>query len=130
MGEGSVKRSLKFSDGEKLPFRYKVFSLIGAGLRKDLPSIFSILESLKFELPFTLQVLEQLSHDILMARKDSNPLIHLDLAEGLKKIAEQTGAGVWQKLAEGAHTLRFISNPGINLLFQVQTLLVDTFIGA
>jgi DNA polymerase-3 subunit delta' len=127
MGEGSVGRSLAYAIGGKLSHRDKVYSMIESGLRKDLPSIFSILETVKADLPLVLRILEQLTHDILMANQVPDRLIHCDLTEGLKKIAGKAGKSTWQKLAQGTHSLRSRLSTSINVQFHVQTLFVETF---
>ena len=128
MGEGSVGRSLAYSNGGKLPHRDKVFSILESGARKDLPSVFSILDTLKAELTFTLMVLEQILHDILLVRSTPQSLIHIDLTERIHTLSAKRGVAVWKKLAEGVHSLR-AANTSINLQFHIQSLLATSFHG-
>lgn len=129
MGEGSVGKALLYWGSGRIGLRDKVFSLIAAGVQRDLSSIFSTITSLEKELPLALRFLEQLLHDLLIIRHESSRMINIDLAESLRKTSEKLSTASWTKLSAGTRTLnsRIRGSLRINLAFHVQALFVESF---
>jgi DNA polymerase-3 subunit delta' len=128
MGEGSVGRALAYWGSGRIGLRDKVFALITAGVQRDLPSIFSTVDSLEKELPVALRFLEQLLHDLLIVRHESARMINIDLADSIRKLSEKMSPDSWSRLSAGTRTLN--SRRGslrINLTFHVQALFVEAF---
>jgi len=128
MGEGSVGRAIQFLGSGKIGLRDKMLSLITAGVRKDLPSIFSVAASVEKELPLGLRFLDHLVHDLLIVRHDPSRMINLDSLEIIQSTREKMRDDTWSRLSNGlrALTARYESH-NINLLFHVQTLFVEAF---
>jgi DNA polymerase-3 subunit delta' len=128
MGEGSVGRAIQYLGAGRIGLRDKMLSLISAGVRRDLPSIFSIASSVEKELPLGLRFLDHLVHDFLIVRHDPSRMINLDLEEIIKNTREKMSDESWTKLSNGLRALlaRYESI-NINLLFHTQALFVEAF---
>lgn len=130
MGEGSVGRAIGYLASNKLGLRDRVCALLDAGLKKDLPSVFSITSSVDKELPLVLRFLEQLLHDVMMVRHSPDRLINSDLAESLRQTSARSSPVTLQRLSMGVRKLNERGpSSRINLQFHLQTLFVETFFG-
>lgn len=131
MGEGSVGRAILYWGSGRIGLRDKVFSLIAAGVQRDLPSIFSIVMSIEKELPLAMRFLEQLLHDLLIVRHEPSRMINIDLAESMQKMSGKVSTRSWSRLSAGTRTINARRGSlKINLAFHVQTVFVEAFFGA
>ncbi len=131
MGEGSIGRAIGYCGSAKLALRDKVCALLEAGVRRDLPSAFSLISSIEKELPTGLRFLDQIIHDVLMTRHSPDRIIHVDLIDTLRRIGDKVSVEALHKLSLGARSLGNLSvSSRLNLPFHVQTLFVETFFGA
>jgi DNA polymerase-3 subunit delta' len=132
MGEGSIGRADRYWRSGKLALRDKVFSLLVAGVQKDLPSIFLTITSLEKEnkdLPLGLRFLEHMLHDVIMAQHDPSRMINVDIVEDLKTVSQKMSVASRFKLMHGVRGLIGLhQSVRINLPFHVQNLFVETFI--
>ena len=131
MGEGSVGRAISYLGSGKIGLRDKAFLLLQSGIRRDLPSIFSILSSFEKELTLGIRFLVQILFDLFVVGHASDRVIHMDLLESLRQLHVQAPMPVLYKLSVGARELLDSgSTSNINLPFHVQHLFVQTFFGS
>lgn len=128
MGEGSVGRAIGYLGAGKLGLRDKVVSLIKSGVRKDLPSVFSIVNAVEKELRLGLRFLVQLLFDLIVVSHSPDRIIHMDLLEDIRQLRSQVQMDVLYKLSVGARRILDLSpSANINFPFHVQNLFVETF---
>jgi len=128
MGEGSVGRAIEYLGAGRIGLRDKILTLLNAGVRRDLPSIFSIISSIDKELPLGLRFLDHLVHDLLIVRHAPDRMINIDIADSIKNLRDRMSDEIWLRLSNGLRSLvsRY-DNHHINLVFHVQTLFVEAF---
>lgn len=131
MAEGSVGRAIRFWGSGKLGLRDRVLSVLDSGVQGDVPALLSLTASLDKELPLSLMLLEQLLHDLLMLQYDPSRMIHLDLRDSLSQLQPKLMGEARQRLVGGLRALNArVRSSRINVLFHVQTYLVESFLGS
>ena len=106
MSEGSVGRAVQYLGAGRLALRDKVFSFLRLALEKNVPGLFSSVDSAEKELPLALRFLEQLVHDVIMVRTQPSRVIHDDLRDDLGRMRDQTKLELWHKLLDEVRELR------------------------
>jgi DNA polymerase III subunit delta' len=128
MGEGSVGRSLSYSETGRLGLRDRVFGLLQLALAGDLPGLFSAIDSIGQDLPLALRFVEHLLHDVLMISIDPDRLINLDLREGVQRLQAGTDLSSWVQLGQGVREARERYRwTSINLAFRMKALFAEAF---
>lgn len=128
LSEGSVGRAVQYLGAGRLAFRDKVFGFLRLALEKNVPGLFSSIDSVEKELPLALRFLEQLAHDVIMVRTLPDHVLNDDLREDLVKLRDRTPSEeVWHKLLEGVRELREKIRSRIFLPFHIKNLFAQTF---
>jgi hypothetical protein len=90
--------------------------------------LFSSIDAVEKELPLVLRFLEQLVHDIIMARSSPSRVIHSDLAEDLGKMRDKRAdEEVWHLMLKNVRALREKIRARVALPFQVKNLFAQAF---
>ncbi len=127
MSEGSIGRAVQYMGAGRLAFRDKTFNLLRLALEKNVPGLFSSIDAIEKELPLALRFLEQLVHDIIMARPSPSRIIHKDLEGELGKLREKRDEKTWHKLLSEVRALREKIRSRVHLPFQVKNLFAQAF---
>ena len=125
MSEGSIGRAVQYMGAGRLAFRDKVFGFLRLALEKNVPGLFSSIDSIEKELPLALRFLEQIVHDIIMV--STSPIIHTDLAQEFGKMRVQREEEVWHQMLTSVRELREKIRSRVHLPFQVKNLFAQTF---
>jgi DNA polymerase-3 subunit delta' len=129
MGEGSVGRSLSYSDAGKLGLRDRVFALLQQALDGEIPGVFSAIDGIGKELPLGLRFTEHLLHDFLMVSTDPSRIINTDLKDEVQRLGGKAKLSVWLKFSDGLRKVvaLYHRSTSINLPFHVKALFAETF---
>lgn len=131
LGEGSVGRSVQYWTSGRLSLRDKVFSLLEYGLKRDLVSLFSAVDSIGQSLPLGLRFLGHLLLDLRMIRINPARVINSDLAAELQRVGGSLDDATWHRLVADLRRVRAQHRAAkIALPFHVKTLLASIFVGS
>lgn len=127
MGEGSVGNAIRYWGAGRLNLRDQILSVLQSALIKDVPDFFSAIDAIEQDLPLALKFLEQIVHDVLVVRVDTEKVIHSDRLNDLKDIGKKTSMGTWCELSKKIKSLQSKSQiTRLNLPFHLKTILVET----
>jgi DNA polymerase-3 subunit delta' len=130
MGEGSVGRAISYLGGGRLALRDRVLVVLQLALDRDVPSLFSTIDSISTDLPLALRFVEHLLYDLLIVATFPDRMINLDQREAVRKLREAAKLSVWAKLGGEVRRIRErYRSTRINLSFHVKTLFAETFVG-
>ena len=127
MAEGSLGKALLYLASGRLALREKMLRLLQLGPQKDLPSLFSTVDTAGSDLLLGLTFLDQLLRDLVVLPHDPSQLINVDLLNELTRVRETLGSSNMETLREGTRQLRHVSSRPINLAFHLKTLLANSF---
>ncbi len=131
IGEGSVGRSVQYWTSGRLGLRDKVFTLLEYGLKRDLGSLFSAVDSMGAALPLGLRFLGHLLLDVRMVQIDPARVINSDMLEELRRVGKALSADTWYRLVSELRRVRVqIHTTKIALPFHVKTLFATIFVGS
>ena len=129
MGEGSIGRAIRYWGSGRLGLRDLVVKVLQLALDRDLPSLFASVDKMEQDLVQALKFLEQLLHDVLIARVDPMRVIHADKTDEILDMAKRAGLPAWVKLSGKVRALQSqYRSTKLNLSFHVKTILVESFI--
>jgi DNA polymerase-3 subunit delta' len=129
MGEGSVGRAIYYWGSGRLALRDQVMKLLHAAVERDWPSVFSLVDSLEKDVPLALKFLDQVLHDVLIARVDLGRVINADCVDGLAVMEKKVPVTVWSQLARRVRALQVqYRTSRLYLPFQIKTILIESFI--
>jgi DNA polymerase-3 subunit delta' len=127
LAEGSVGRAVQLASSNRLNLRDRVVEILRAGIRRDLSSLFSIVDELGDDLILGLRFLELLVQDLLVVSHAPAKLINVDLASLLSELSNTLGPKsetLWFELRQvrSSH-----SAARINLTFHLKAALATVF---
>jgi len=129
MGEGSAGRAVYYWGSGKLILRDQVIRVLQSALDKDLPSLFSSIDTMNRDLVLAIKFLEQILHDILIVSVDPKKVIHSDRLEDLEKLGKRAPLLVWFKLARKVKDLQVRHQATkLNIPFHFKTILVESLL--
>lgn len=129
MGEGSAGRAVDYCSAGKLSLRDQVVKVLHASVERDLPSVFSLVDSMKNDLELAMQFTEQLLHDVLIAKLDPMRAINADVIDTIVALEAKAPSATWIKLARKIGALRHSSSRvTLNLTFQLKTVFAESFV--
>lgn len=124
LADGSVGRAVQYWGSGRLTLRDKVFALLKLGLKRDLLSLFSAVESLGQELPLGLRFLATLLLDLRMILHAPDLVTNRDLSEELGEIARSLSDTTWHAITVDLRRIQTLSRTThIALPFHVKTML-------
>lgn len=128
MSEGSVGRAIQYWGSGRIKLRDQVLKILQSALDRDLPSLFASVGDIEKDLVVALKLLEQVLHDVLMARVYPVGIINVDRTEDILSIGKRGSLKVWVNLASRVHGLESqYRTTKLNLPFQFKTILTETF---
>jgi hypothetical protein len=131
IGEGSVGRAVQYWTSGRLSLRDKVFSLLEYGLKRDLVSLFSAVDSIGPALPLGLRFFGQLLLDVRMIRIDPARVLNSDMHAELQRVGPALNEATWHRLVADLRRVRVQQRTTyISLPFHVKTLLATIFVGS
>jgi hypothetical protein len=97
-------------------------------VERDLPALFSLVDSMDQDLELTLRLLDQALHDVLIVCVDPKRVINVDLVADLTTIGKRASVKVWSQLARKVKTLQSqYRTTRLHLSFQIKTILIESF---
>jgi DNA polymerase-3 subunit delta' len=127
MGEGSVGDAIRYWGAGRLTLRDQILNVLQLALKKDLPLLFSAVDTLDRDLLLALKFLEQILHDVLIVRVDTTKAIHADRLDALKELGKKVTPRIWSGLARKIKDLQVRHRTTrLNLPFHFKTILVET----
>jgi len=130
MAEGSVGNAIRYWGSGKLALRDQALKTLHFAVQKDIPAIFSSVDNMNQnqDLVLALKFMEQMVHDILIARIDSKRAIHVDCLNDWSDLGGKIPIVVWGRLARKIKDIQFQYRAvRLNLPFQLKTILAETF---
>lgn len=130
MGEGSVGRSLSYWGSGRLGLRDRVYGLIQFALDRDLPALFSGIDSLGKDISLALRFVEWLLHDMLLLQYAPDRIINLDLAQDLPRVRAKASWAAWSRFGLKVRELKDrYRTTKINIIFGLKSTFVETLVG-
>jgi DNA polymerase III subunit delta' len=129
MGEGSAGRAVDYCSAGKLSLRDQVVRVIHASVEKDLPAVFSLVDSMKNDLELAVLFTEQVLRDVVISGIDHRRVINVDLAGSLAGLRTRVVPQVWINSARRVCRLKsLLDRTHLNLGFQLKTVLAEAFV--
>ena len=126
LAEGSVGRAIHYLDSGKLSLRDSMLSALSFVPKRDVQSLFSVVESIAEDLPLALRFLEHLLFDMTMLRRDPSLILNTDKTDALVKLGGQL-EGKTEQLRSALKVVQALEGSSINLVFHVKTLFISAF---
>lgn len=98
MGEGSVGKALMYATAGKLRVRDTAIRCLQAVSVKDLPGLFSIIDTLKDDIDLAVHILLQLLHDMTIAETAPDRVVHCDVTDALLALRSSLALDVRESL--------------------------------
>lgn len=128
LSEGSVGRAVYYWGSGRILLRDKAVVLLQLAVKRDVATLFSVVDSVEKELPQVLLFLTQLLHDILLVATIPTRLINLDLILELTRLSQKVPARRWLDILISIRELQArFGQTKVQLPFHLKTLFARAF---